>query len=279
MLAACGAEDVDAAERRLTAAASRAAYEAALREAGHRLTAEGDGLGIDELRAEAASLAPDDVVPALAAASGEADAAQEAAQQAAAEVALLSDGLERSGRDSAYSEAVAAQAAAVATADRVLREALVAKLAAAMLGQAMEAVGAAGSGDVLARIGGWFSKLTGGAYRKLTTEPGADERQLLVAVPADRPDEIKRVEQLSEGTRDQLYLALRLEAVAAHPDRLPFIADDILQTFDDMRAAAALDALLELSERVQVIVLTHHGHILELARRLPAGRVWECGLC
>ena len=278
VLAACGGDDVDAAERRLAAAASRAAQEAALMEAGQLLTAEGDGLTLEQLRVEAASLVPDDVLPALAAASAEASAAQEAAQQAAAEVALLTDGLERIGRDGAYSEAIAAQAAAAATADRVLREALVARLAASMLGQAMEAVGAAGSGDVLAHIGGWFSKLTGGAYSKLTTEPGADERQLLVAVPADRPDEVKRVEQLSEGTRDQLYLALRLEAVAAHPDRLPFIADDILQTFDDTRAAAALDALLELSERVQVIVLTHHGHILELARRLPAGQVWECSL-
>ena len=131
---------------------------------------------------------------------------------------------------------------------------------------------------MLARIGAWFRDLTSGAYRTLATEPGPDNRAVLVAVPADRPDELKHVEELSEGTRDQLYLALRLEAVAAHADPLPFIADDILQTFDDTRAAAALHALLRLSERVQVIVLTHHGHILDLARQLPAGRVHVCGL-
>jgi uncharacterized protein YhaN len=279
VLTACGAADVETAERRLAAAAVRMAKEAALAEANRSLLAEGDGLGLDELRREAAALSADAVLPALQAASAEADAAQEAAQREAAEVALLTADLERRGLDTAYAEAVAAQEAAAATADRVLREALAARLAAALLGQAMEAVGSAGGGDTLARIGAWFARLTGGAYARLATEPGPDERQLLVAVPADRPDELKHVHQLSEGTRDQLYLALRLEAVAAHPDRLPFIADDILQTFDDARAAAALDALLVLSERVQVIVLTHHGHILELARRLPAERVWECALC
>ena len=50
---------------------------------------------------------------------------------------------------------------------------------------------------------------------------------------------------------------------------LPFIADDILQTFDDTRARAALEALVGLSRHVQVIVLTHHPHLLALARGLP----------
>ncbi len=54
---------------------------------------------------------------------------------------------------------------------------------------------------------------------------------------------------------------------------LPFVADDILQTFDDARAVAALQALLDLSERTQVIVLTHHPHLLDLAEALPTGRV------
>ncbi|MEJ0048300.1 MAG: AAA family ATPase [Rhodospirillales bacterium] len=278
LVAACGAADVDAAERQLALAAARAANVAAVAQAHRRLVAEGDGLTLDQLRVEAAELSPDRLLPALDAASAEASAAQEAAQQEAVTVALLAADMERRGSDTAYGEAIAAQNAAAATADRVLREALVARLAAALLSHAMEAVGAAGGDDMLARIGGWFTTLTGGAYRKLATEPGPDERQLLVAVPADRPDELKRVDQLSEGTRDQLYLALRLEAVAAHPDRLPFVADDILQTFDDTRAEAALRALLGLSERVQVIVLTHHRHILEIARRLPEGQVHECGL-
>ena len=50
----------------------------------------------------------------------------------------------------------------------------------------------------------------------------------------------RRWTELSEGTRDQLYLALRMEALRGHCQSamaVPFIADDILQTFDDGRAA------------------------------------------
>ena len=78
--------------------------------------------------------------------------------------------------------------------------------------------------------------------------------------------------ELSEGTRDQLYLALRLVAVEDHVQNappLPFVADDILQTFDDVtRARAALEALVGLSQHVQVILLTHHPHH---ASRSPRG--------
>ena len=54
---------------------------------------------------------------------------------------------------------------------------------------------------------------------------------------------------------------------------LPFIADDILQTFDDARAAATLRALSELSHELQVIVLTHHAHLGRIAAGLGDGCV------
>jgi uncharacterized protein YhaN len=97
----------------------------------------------------------------------------------------------------------------------------------------------------------------------------------------DFPDERQSVQELSEGTRDQLYLALRLAAVEAHAavaPSLPFIGDDILQTFDDDRALAAMRVLGEISQRVQVILLTHHRHVLDLAARLPADTVHICRL-
>ena len=54
---------------------------------------------------------------------------------------------------------------------------------------------------------------------------------------------------------------------------LPFIADDILQTFDDARATATLQALGDLSNDLQVIVLTHHAHLGSLAAELGDRRV------
>jgi len=104
--------------------------------------------------------------------------------------------------------------------------------------------------------------------------------RVLVALEADGTT-VKQVGELSEGSRDQLFLALRIAALEAYVrdnPPLPFIADDVLQTFDDARAAAALRALLDLSAFVQVIVLTHHPHVQALAGALPAGTVHTVGL-
>jgi len=43
--------------------------------------------------------------------------------------------------------------------------------------------------------------------------------------------------------------------------------DDILVQFDDARAAAALQALADVSDRTQVVFFTHHEHLIDVARR------------
>jgi uncharacterized protein YhaN len=73
---------------------------------------------------------------------------------------------------------------------------------------------------------------------------------------------------MSDGTADQLYLALRiasLEDWLAHHPPVPFVLDDILINFDDQRAIAALKVLAELSNKTQVIFFTHHQHLVKLA--------------
>ena len=73
---------------------------------------------------------------------------------------------------------------------------------------------------------------------------------------------------LSEGTRDQLYLALRLAAIDIHLENhspMPLILDDILVTFDDERSESVLKVLKSLSKKTQVLIFTHHQHIAQLA--------------
>lgn len=70
---------------------------------------------------------------------------------------------------------------------------------------------------------------------------------------------------MSEGTRDQLYLALRLAALELHLAKaktLPFVADDLFINFDDERSKAGLEALRDLSTKTQVLFLSHHDHLL-----------------
>jgi uncharacterized protein YhaN len=47
---------------------------------------------------------------------------------------------------------------------------------------------------------------------------------------------------------------------------LPFIADDLFVNYDDARAKAGFEALAVLSEKTQVIFLSHHDHLVPAAR-------------
>ncbi|MGI6400656.1 MAG: ATP-binding protein [Thermoguttaceae bacterium] len=85
----------------------------------------------------------------------------------------------------------------------------------------------------------------------------------------------KRPNQLSQGTREQLYLALRLalvEEYSAAPgaEPLPILADDVLVQFDDVRSRHAMAFLKEIAddESRQIILMTHHSATRELFREL-----------
>jgi uncharacterized protein YhaN len=113
-----------------------------------------------------------------------------------------------------------------------------------------------------------FSRLTLGRYSGLDVEVEGKTGQLigvrsdgLTTVPAPK---------MSDGTADQLYLALRIAAVrdaVAAGARLPFVADDLFINYDDERAAAGFKELAELGGVTQVLFLTHHEHLLDIARK------------
>lgn len=126
-------------------------------------------------------------------------------------------------------------------------------------------------GPLLARAGQLFSELTLGAHSGLVVDADAGSLQ------ARRADGgMVALEGLSDGTRDQLYLALRLAALELYLDSaapMPFIADDLFVNYDDRRAVAGLARLGEIAQRTQVIFLTHHAHMVELAQQALSGRL------
>ena len=78
---------------------------------------------------------------------------------------------------------------------------------------------------------------------------------------------------MSSGTRDQLYLALRLASLERYMDSaesMPLIVDDILVDFDDDRSDAALREMSILAQRGQVILFTHHARVVEQAKGISA---------
>ncbi len=271
---AVGAATLGEAERRVAQAAGRAAQEDAQAAALLRLREDGEGLDVAFLRAEAAATPAQSMADDSRAAELAASTAQDAAQGAAAEVERAEGALRTLALGQEAARAAADRQAAAASAARVLEDALVQHLAVTMLDHALLEVQASSTANQrLLRIGETFARLTGGRYDRLS--PAEEDREsldhgrLIAHEPGGGDTHIAR---LSEGTRDQLYLALRLVAVEDHvrgAPPLPFVVDDVLQTFDDDRARAALEALVGLSEHVQVIVLTHHPHLCAVAEGLP----------
>lgn len=114
-----------------------------------------------------------------------------------------------------------------------------------------------------------FRTISRGAYSGLSSQPKKDMEDVLIAIGADGSS--KEAAELSKGTRFQLYLALRYagysEFARLRPP-VPFIADDILETFDDDRAEQALRLLAKIGEVGQAIYLTHHRHLCEIGRQV-----------
>lgn len=141
------------------------------------------------------------------------------------------------------------------------------RLAQMLLTAAIDRIRAQSQDPLLRRAGELFGALTEGRYCRLVTVDADGEA---LAIEAQRPDGTAcPVDRLSEGTSDQLYLALRLAAIeeaARGAEALPLIADDLLAGFDDRRALAALRALSEFGRTTtQVILFTHHAHIADMA--------------
>jgi len=168
-----------------------------------------------------------------------------------------------------------AQEKLAAVAERVERY-LVARVQAELLRGELDAYERAHASPLLDRAGEILERLTGGRYVALEVTEHAGVRGLAV-VGAD--EQALSSEQLSEGTADQVFLALRLAGISSLQEQrrqrglpaLPVVLDDVLTTFDDERATAALRVLAEQAERWQVVLFSHHEHLGVLGQRLGPG--------
>lgn len=154
------------------------------------------------------------------------------------------------------------------------------RLAAQLLRRAIETYREKTAGPVLRRANELFPELTNGGFTGVASDVGDRDEPVLLAV---RGQERIHVEHLSDGERDALYLALRvatLEHYFQTSDPMPLILDDLMLNLDDDRSKAAFRVLGRLTEVTQVLLFTHHRHLVELAEEAlgEAGvRVLELG--
>ena len=106
-----------------------------------------------------------------------------------------------------------------------------------------------------------FTHTTQGSYRRIF-KPMDSEDILIV----DEHERAKGLLEMSRGTREQLYLAMRFGLISEYEKRsepLPIIMDDVFVNFDDDRNNQIIDCIRNFSENRQVVILTCHKRILE----------------
>jgi DNA repair exonuclease SbcCD ATPase subunit len=200
------------------------------------------------------------------------------AERAAQEAERILDGYQLASGAAADAEQQARSLAA--RLEEQIKEYAALRLASAALDMAKERYRALHQDTLLDRAGVFFRKLTNEAFSgiEIDYEEGKDTLKA-VRSSATRPDARVSVDGLSDGTRDQLFLALRLAGIEQHlkeREPAPLIIDDALINFDDDRAQATLRCLADFARQTQVILFTHHRQLVDLAREVdPSTLVFD----
>lgn len=234
---------------------------------GRDLAAAGEGLSEADLRAGLAETPPEAIEAGLAALAAEAEAVEDRSRVVYSDRERdLARRVELEGGTGAEL-ALAARKGAEAQMQEAARSWAVLRLAGLMLGAAVAKHRAGQQDPMITRAGILFRQLTGGGFDGLAQSYDEDDTPRLVGRRASG-GELVGIEAMSEGTRDQLYLALRLahlEDYAGRTEPAPFVGDDLFSTFDDARTGHGLETLAEIGGAVQPILFTHHRHVAEIA--------------
>ena len=122
--------------------------------------------------------------------------------------------------------------------------------------------------EVINKASDFFSKMTENNYREISL--GENEKDLLVVT---NQGQRVMVSELSRGTKEQLYLSMRLGLAVCYGKKfisLPILFDDILVNFDESRARQTLCVLKEISLTHQIFLFTCHNWVKGLVREVFA---------
>ncbi len=231
----------------------------------------GDGLPIETLRAQWDGRDLDEIGAAADRLAGEARELTASLDDALAAQQDRSRDFEALLSADSLNAAVAERERAAAEMHGALERYVEIALAEELLREAMDRLRDQQKDPLIRRAGELFAASTAGAFAGVDAD--VDDRGLPVVVGRRSGGEEVPVALMSDGVRDQLYLAFRIasiEGYAKAAEPLPFIADDLLVHFDDERSAAAMGLLAELGRSTQVLLFTHHGGLKAAAAPLVA---------
>ena len=264
--------ELEAAERHAAEARDLDAQLLAVDEQLGEIGSEGDVAALAALDADALEAQSEEIVQKL-------DEVERRHHTALRNIGALEQGFKEIRNESAAAIAAAEAQESLARvrthAERYIRV----RLAATVLSREIERYRERNQGPIVQRASALFARMTLGAYAGLRVGYDETDKPALRCVRAPAQQDAGAahevdVEGLSDGTRDQLYLSLRLATIERYAQTnapMPLVVDDILVHFDDDRARAALEALGEVSARTQVLLFTHHARVVELAREATHG--------
>ncbi|KZB93605.1 chromosome segregation protein SMC [Sphingomonas melonis TY] len=268
LIAEIGATGLTGLQEAISRSREASAMREAIAAAEAAIVADGDGYSLEDLLAASERVDPD----ALAARSRALDAELEglnaevrAAADAQGDARRAFATLQEAGNPAAGAafDAEAAKAELATLAEHYILK----RAQAVTLRWAIERYREENQDPLLLRASALFASLTVGRYAALRVDADGPSPRLLGIRDDGRT--VVEVGAMSEGTSDQLFLALRLAATeqsVAAGIRLPFLADDLFVNFDDERSEAGFRVLAELAASTQVLFFTHHPHLAALAR-------------
>lgn len=226
----------------------------------------GDGQSRQDIEAEIAVANLPEIATDIAALSGDLATVVERQAALSAELATAESALTAIGGSDAAAQAEGQRQEALSKMADAAERYVKVFTAARLLRWSIDRYRQDKQGPMLAKASAIFAELTQGSFERLVVD--FDKHPMVLE---GRRSDSKHVgiSGMSDGTRDQLYLALRLAALEIRLEeasKLPFIADDLFINYDDARSAAGLRAMASLAKQTQVIFLTHHHHMETLAR-------------
>lgn len=231
----------------------------------------GDKLDLATLRSEWGDRDLDDIRAELDEQQARASEIDDEVEAAILAEKVAGDELAAFMSESEVNHAVVEREAATAQMHLALERYLELSVARELVTSAMATMRAEQEDPLIKRASELFAAATLGEFSGIETD--VDDKGQPVVVGCRANGGLVSVATMSDGTRDQLFLAFRiasLESYAGATEPLPFIADDILVHFDDDRSQATLGLLAEFGKMNQVLLFTHHRSVRSLVEPLVA---------
>jgi uncharacterized protein YhaN len=229
----------------------------------------GDGHSIESLKQQWREQDPDTIAGELARLNEEVLHRDREIEGAIAEQQAADTPLRTFLDDNALNQLIVAREAASNEMHTIIERYAEVVMARSLLTTAIDQVREEHQNPLLARASSLFALCTRGAFAAVDTD--VNDAGDPIVVGRRRSGEPVSIADMSDGTRDQLFLAFRLASIQhynEHAEPIPLVADDVLVHFDDERGLATLEVLAEIGRETQVLLFTHHAAIPSYASAL-----------